>query len=221
MNDIWFISDTHFGHANILKYCNRPFASVEEMNEKIIENWNKVIKPGDRVFHCGDFGFGTADEMLAIFNRLRGQKYLIEGNHDDESLDPRLKWLWIKDTFNLKYGDKSYFLAHYAHRVWNKSFHGARHVFGHTHGMIKPWGWSCDVGVDCWDYAPVHIDTLEQLFAKLPRYVEEHSGSMPAGKIWQGRECMLSFKDAFFGDGTYDNVDPATLAKKDPDEFKK
>jgi calcineurin-like phosphoesterase family protein len=221
MNDIWFVSDTHFGHANIIKYCNRPFASVEEMNETMIENWNKVVKPGDRVFHLGDFGFGSAPEMAAIFNRLRGQKHLIEGNHDDESLDKSLRWVWIKDTYNLKAGEHSYFLAHYAHRVWNKSFHGARHLFGHTHGMIKPWGWSCDAGVDCWDYSPVHIDTVEKLFAKLPRFVEEHSGSMPAGEIWQGRKCMLSFEKAFFGDGTYDNVDPADVAKKDPDEFKK
>jgi calcineurin-like phosphoesterase family protein len=234
MNDIWFTSDTHFRHANIIKYCNRPFASPDEMDEKIIENWNKVVKPGDRVYHLGDFGWGDVDDLLKIYNRLRGQKYFIIGNHDKESLD--LPWIWQKDIFNLRYLETSYFLAHYAHRVWNKSFHGARHVFGHTHGMAKPWGWSCDVGVDSWEYAPVNIDTLEKLFAKLPRYVEEEANAATTDnsyggdrkdtilnrhQIWQGRECMLTFKDAFFGDGTYDKVDPDELAKKNPDEFKK
>jgi calcineurin-like phosphoesterase family protein len=232
-NNIFFTSDTHFGHANIIKYCNRPFikagvlddkgfpvVDVEAHDEKLIENWNKVVKAGDRVYHLGDFGFGKAENLLKVFNRLNGQKYLIEGNHDDSSLDERLEWIWIKDTHNLKVGDKSYFLAHYAHRVWNKSFHGARHVFGHSHGMIKPWGWSCDVGTDCWEYTPVHADTLEALFVKLPRYEESASGAMPDGQIWQGRECMLSFQRAFFGDGTYDNVDPDELVKKDPNDLK-
>lgn len=221
MSDIWFVSDTHFCHKNIIKYCNRPFASVDEMDTALIDNWNKVVKPGDRVYHLGDFGFAPAPKLVSIFDRLNGQKYLIEGNHDHESVDKSLKWIWIRDTYDLRFGDKYYFLAHYAHRVWNRSFHGARHLFGHTHGMAKPWGWSCDVGVDCWEYSPVNIDTLEQLFAKLPRYVEEEANASAGGQIWQGRQCMLSFKDAFFGDGKFDNVDPEQMAEKDPDSFKK
>ena len=221
MSDIWFTSDTHFCHTNIIKYCNRPFTHIDAMNEALIDNWNKVVKPGDRVYHLGDFGFANVGKLENIFNRLKGQKYLCEGNHDDESLDKRLGWVWIKDTYNLKVGDKSYFLSHYAHRVWNKSFHGARHVFGHTHGMAKPMNWSCDVGTDCWEFSPVNFDTLESLFAKLPRYTKDEANESAPGHIWQGRECMLSLQAAFFGDGTYDNVDPDVVAAKNPDEFKK
>lgn len=82
MSDTWFIGDTHFGHANILKYefVARPFATLEEMHEVMIERWNSVVKKGDKVFHLGDVAFGANN--LQILNRLNGGKRLILGNHD-------------------------------------------------------------------------------------------------------------------------------------------
>jgi hypothetical protein len=74
--------------------------------------------------------------------------------------------------------------------------------------------------VDCWNYAPVNIYTLEDLFGKIPRYIQDENIEQPDGHIWQGRECMLSFQRAFVGDGTYDNVDPDVLATKDPNDLK-
>jgi calcineurin-like phosphoesterase family protein len=219
MKNIWLVGDTHFYHTNIIKYCNRPFSSIDEMNEKLIENWNRVVKASDTVYHLGDFGFAKKELLLAAFKRLNGNKHLIRGNHDKDSL--KLPWASQHDLFDFSCDDKFYALCHYPLRTWNKSFHGARMCHGHTHGMLKPWGWSCDVGVDCWDFTPVNVDTLEQLFAKLPRYVEEEANASRGGQIWQGRQCMLTFKDAFFGDGTYDKVDPDEVAKKDPDTFKK
>lgn len=85
MSEIFFIGDTHFGHANILQYepIARPFDTVEEMNEAIIERWNKVVNKFDKVYHLGDFCFGR--ENLSIITRLNGQKRLILGNHDTYS----------------------------------------------------------------------------------------------------------------------------------------
>lgn len=216
MSNIWFTSDSHFCHKNIIQYSNRPFSSVEEMNEAMIANWNKVVDKNDTVYHLGDFGFAKRDILLNIFNRLNGNKHLVEGNHDSDAV--KLPWASKHDMYELKYKEKYYQLCHYPMRTWNKAFHGARSLFGHVHGTLKPFGFSCDVGVDCWNFTPVNIDTLEELFTNLPRYNgDDHA--MPEGKIWQGRDCMLSFKNSFFGDGKYDNVDPDVVANKDPNEF--
>ncbi len=85
MEKVWFIADTHFGHKAILNYEKRPFADVEEMDEKIIINWNSVVLPNDRVFVLGDFSLYGKEKTTEICNKLNGHKYLIIGNHDTES----------------------------------------------------------------------------------------------------------------------------------------
>ena len=82
---IFLISDSHFGHKNIIKYCNRPFDNVEDMNSTLIKNWNSVVDNEDYVYHLGDFGLGTKDELIAIGNKLNGHKILVMGNHDHMS----------------------------------------------------------------------------------------------------------------------------------------
>jgi len=79
--NIFFTSDTHFGHKNILKYCNRPFVNVEEMDEVMIERWNGRIGKNDSVYHLGDFSFSSNPKTY--FERLNGKKILIIGNHDN------------------------------------------------------------------------------------------------------------------------------------------
>ena len=89
MRDIWLISDTHFGHENILGFRHggrdgplirgSRFSSVEEMDEAMIENWNKTVKPGDKIYHLGDVFFGPKDEFIKKWKRLNGQKRLILG----------------------------------------------------------------------------------------------------------------------------------------------
>jgi calcineurin-like phosphoesterase family protein len=92
MSETWFIGDTHFGHANILKYekAARPFDSIEQMNEAIIDRWNAVVGEFDKVFHLGDFCFGSHN--IEIAKRLKGQKRLILGNHDVYNADQYLKY---------------------------------------------------------------------------------------------------------------------------------
>jgi calcineurin-like phosphoesterase family protein len=154
MNKVFITSDTHFGHANIIKYCNRPFNTIQEMDEKLIENWNSVVSQQDCVYVLGDFCFSRTPEQY--FNKLNGQKFLIKGNHDSRETY-KLPWGFVKDVYSLRYDQYEIWLSHYAHRSWPKSFHGTLHFYGHAHGGMPPFGRSCDVGVDCWNYTPTNI----------------------------------------------------------------
>jgi calcineurin-like phosphoesterase family protein len=78
---LYFTSDHHFWHTNIIKYCNRPFVSVEEMNEALIQNWNDLVLPEDEVYYLGDFSM-AARPVEIYTSRLNGIKYLVPGNHD-------------------------------------------------------------------------------------------------------------------------------------------
>lgn len=156
MTNIWFTSDQHYFHTNIIKYCNRPFASVKEMDQAMIEKYNSLVKPKDIVYHLGDFGYATSTAAY-----LNGVKHLIIGNHDWKILDDlKPHFVWCRDTFRLKINGNTFWLAHYPHRAWPQAFHGAYHLFGHVHGRLPDYGRSCDVGVDVWNYAPVHIDQI-------------------------------------------------------------
>jgi calcineurin-like phosphoesterase family protein len=86
LKNTWLTSDTHFFHENILKYCNRPFGSIEEMNEGLVKNWNSVVKPDDHVYHLGDFCFGNVEKWNWCLEpgRLNGHIHLILGNHDPD-----------------------------------------------------------------------------------------------------------------------------------------
>ena len=79
---IWFTSDTHWNHANIIKYCKRPFANVEEMDDALISNWNAVVDKGDHVYHLGDFCWGKRDGWIKYLKLLNGNIHIIKGNHD-------------------------------------------------------------------------------------------------------------------------------------------
>jgi len=167
---IHFTSDTHWGHNNIIKYSNRPFASVEDMNEALIANWNAVVKYDDTVYHLGDFAFLPYDKLKRIARRLNGTKHFIRGNHDKEIDKNKVDLLnsktfaSIQDYYELKHGGQMVCLFHYGQRVWNKSHHGSIMLYGHSHGSLPPFGKSVDVGVDCKEitpeYRPVSFDEV-------------------------------------------------------------
>lgn len=170
--NVWFTADLHFGHDNVINYCNRPFSFVEDMDEALIANWNSRVKPQDFVFCVGDFGFGSKESLKKIFNQLQGQKCLIKGNHDKEALS--LGWQWVKDYYelSLKDFDKKIILSHYAMRVWNGSYRGSLMLYGHSHGKLPGNTQSTDVGVDCWDYAPCNLDQILDRMSKSAPYFE-------------------------------------------------
>lgn len=78
----WFISDTHFSHTNIIRYTGRPFKSVEEMNQALINNWNTCIDNDDQVFFLGDFGLGSIEYLQRSYSQLKDDKICMRGNHD-------------------------------------------------------------------------------------------------------------------------------------------
>lgn len=161
---IWFTSDTHFGHKNIIRHCKRPFDSVEEMNEALIDNWNSVVKPNDEVYHLGDFAFHSKEaEVRQYFDRLNGRISILFGNHDDCKAISAVA-AWAGDVRTVKWEGHRFFLSHYAHRIWSKSHHGVYHLYGHSHGELPGVGRSMDVGVDAVGYYPI---SAEEVVAEL------------------------------------------------------
>jgi calcineurin-like phosphoesterase family protein len=164
---VWFTADTHFGHLNLIEYCNRPFINTDEMDEKLIDNWNSLVTPKDTVWHLGDFAFGkgvTVERVAAIYERLHGNKYFIEGNHD--ALLKRV--LLLNDTLDMlsryeeiKVEGQEIVLFHYGLRTWHHDLRGVWHLYGHSHGGLPPLGKSYDIGVDVWDYAPMSFASLK------------------------------------------------------------
>ncbi len=143
MNNIFFTSDHHFGHTNIIKFSERPFKDVQEMNEELIKRWNEKIQPNDRVYHLGDVGLGNADELGEILKQLNGKIYLIKGNHESAALKHANRFEWIKDYFELGVADedapngkRKIILLHYAMKVWRSSFRGTWHLYGHSPGSL-------------------------------------------------------------------------------------
>lgn len=154
MNTVWFTSDTHYYHKNIIEYSKRPFSSVDEMNERMIENHNDTVRPGDTVYFLGDFCFADDNKARAVLMRLNGNKNLILGNHDknirrkrNSFLGPRL-FTSIQDYQELNVDGQFIVLFHYGCRTWNRAHRGSWLLFGHSHGSLPPFGKSVDVGVD-------------------------------------------------------------------------
>jgi calcineurin-like phosphoesterase family protein len=124
------ISDPHFHHNNIIRYCNRPFSSVENMNSSLIINWNNVVGTDDLVVVNGDFMMGKYD--LGIFNYLKGKKILVKGNHDHKATY-ELGWESVHDIFEFRDNGKKVVMCHYPIEIWNEQSHSSVHLYGHVH----------------------------------------------------------------------------------------
>jgi len=170
---VWFTSDPHFGHKSILKYCDRPFNSVEEMDEGLIINWNSKVQKKDITVIVGDFGFGTPSlRLIEILNRLNGKIYHIQGNHD-KSITKKLlkqkKVLGSKQIECFKIPDSTqesgfgYVSAcHYPMLSWPHKGHGAIHVYGHWHDIDPQYHNSVNVCVDLNNYVPISYDEVKE-----------------------------------------------------------
>lgn len=178
---VFFTGDTHYGHSRIIEYSHRPFDDVDEMNEMLIQNWNSVVKPGDLVYHLGDFALCDAEHSTKIVKRLNGQKYLVFGNHDKALRKDKSflgHWIWAKDMADITVGSQRIVLLHYAMLVWNQSHRGAWQLHGHSHGSLEesPNRLQADVGVDCWNQFPVSFDELAKKMAKKNYKPVDHHG---------------------------------------------
>lgn len=172
MANIFFTSDHHFGHENIIKFCNRPFKDAREMNEELIKRWNEKIKPNDHVYHLGDFGLTYKENLAQIIDQLNGKIYLIVGNHESAALQNRKKFEWVKEYFELKVKDpdgqggyQRIMLFHYAMRTWRGEGRGNWHLYGHSHGNLPDLEdkYSFDIGVDNHDFYPLSYDEVKAI----------------------------------------------------------
>ncbi len=168
----WFIADTHFGHRRIIEYCKRPFANITEMDNSLINNWNKLVGKDDIVYHLGDFAFCcTLDYAWNCYKQLNGIKHLILGNHDDlalemESIRPGT-WASVDKLNEQIIYNQRIVMCHYPMATWRHAYKGTWQLYGHVHGSMKNNGKSIDVGVDCWDYAPVSFNQIKEKMANL------------------------------------------------------
>lgn len=176
--EIFFTSDLHLGHTNIIHHCKRPFSSTEEMDETLIQNWNKVVGPDDIAYILGDFALAHPRRIESYLGRLVGEKHLIRGSHDRKLQQNILaRFASIHDLLTIRVPDpdapgKQRFivLCHYAMRTWDHSHHGSWHLYGHSHGNLpeNPYSLSFDIGVDCWNYRPVsYAQVKEKMLASL------------------------------------------------------
>jgi calcineurin-like phosphoesterase family protein len=164
----FLIADTHFGHAGIIRLCNRPFADAQQMDAAMISCWNAAVRKDDTVIHLGDFAHRyPADKLPALFETLNGKKYLIKGNHDGkETL--ALPWQSVRDIAYASIDSQNLVLCHFAMRTWPRIRRGALMLFGHSHGRLPGNVQSCDVGVDVMGFAPVRLSTIKNYLATLP-----------------------------------------------------
>ena len=174
MNNKFYISDLHIGHQSILHLDNRPFATVEEMKNKIIENWNMVVDNKDYVYVLGDM-FWNNNDIAEVMPQLNGTKFLIKGNHDRINSEHKKYFEWIKDYAEIKDNQDHVVLFHYPIAHWKNADYGYVHLYGHIHSGrdTRPFNeykdkmkgrnlpYECyNVGCMLHNYKPV---TLEQL----------------------------------------------------------
>lgn len=164
---IWFTADTHLGHANIIRHCARPFASVVEMDAAIATAWNAVVRADDDIYHLGDFSFRSASSPDTYLRRLSGRKHLIHGNHDTDQCKASPLWTSSQQFAEVKADGVRLVLFHYGMRTWRGS--DAIHLYGHSHGRLPGDSQCCDVGVDAWaGFRPVSLAEIRRHLATLP-----------------------------------------------------
>jgi calcineurin-like phosphoesterase family protein len=161
---IYFTSDTHFGHKNIIKYCDRPYDNIENMNDDIITKYNSIVKPDDTVYHLGDFAFHTHPTNVGnILTKLNGSKHLIFGNHDRDFKGNYLKMGFLSANHYLEICD--IFLIHNPARIPKNNIKQV--LCGHVHQNWKIKDSIINVGVDVWNFFPVSITQIESEIQKI------------------------------------------------------
>lgn len=181
--NLYFTADSHFNHANIIKFCNRPFNSVEQMNETLIDNWNQVVGKDDIVFHLGDFCLGGAAEWTKLLDRLNGKIYLILGNHDLKNIRQGFiqRFEHVALQMFITVDKQKMYLSHYPFLCFEGGYKDIWQLFGHVHTRKNNTGIDAerlqylyptqyDVGVDNNNFKPV---SFEEVKAIIDRQVEQ------------------------------------------------
>lgn len=174
---IYFTSDLHFGHNNIIRFDNRPFTTVEEMDSELIRRWNNKVKKNDTVYILGDLSWYSAERTIEIVKQLSGHLRLLKGNHDKFLHNSESKKLFesIKEYDDIVVDNKRVILSHYPIHMYNHQFKGGVMLYGHVH-TTKSYDKtvefmnelnSCDipchmynVGTMLWNYEPIGLEEI-------------------------------------------------------------
>ncbi len=180
---VWFTADTHFGHTNIIRFCQRPFVDVEVMNHILIENWNSVVGEDDLVFHLGDFSVGGAAEWTNLLEKLHGRIILILGNHDMNNVNQGFmhRFLDVKTQMLISIGKQRIYLNHYPFLCYGGVYRNTWQLFGHVHTSPYRTGLDgsrldylfptqYDVGVDNNNFTPM---SFEQINIKIQEQINK------------------------------------------------
>lgn len=168
---IYFTSDLHFYHANVIKYSNRPFKDVNEMNYTLIKNINNTVLISDELYILGDFGFCSEEEAEGIIKQIQCKNlYYIFGNHDKPMKSPKVtKYFKSMDYYKeISFNKQRFILCHYPFIEWNAGHRGSIHLHGHCHGNLKYPDMLhnkkiFDIGSDVWHYYPVSAQHIINL----------------------------------------------------------
>lgn len=199
MSDIWFTSDWHLSHTNIIRYCDRPFDNTQHMNEQLVERHNRLVAPDDDVYVLGDVAMGRRTESLPWISRFNGQLHLISGNHDpcwahrykpsqaNKLQRARQQYMdagfaTIADTHQLNLGGTHVLLHHFPYAGDSKAKdryvdarpqdRGAWLLHGHVHELWRQNGRQINVGTDAWNYQPVHTEQILDLIDAGPQQLD-------------------------------------------------
>jgi calcineurin-like phosphoesterase family protein len=167
--------------------CNRPFDSMEQMNDALIQNWNSYVTDRDEIYILGDFIFKRSGiGANEIIKKLKGKKYLIKGNHDkfvDHSSFNKNSFEWIRDYYVLDYNKLKFVLFHYPIFEWDGYFRDSIHLYGHVHhGGSSPEQCkrfeilgkrAINVGVDVHEYYPVSIEAIIKMAENIPHNLDD------------------------------------------------
>lgn len=179
---LFFTSDTHFNHANILRFCDRPWNTIEEHDQALIDNWNSVVGPDDTVFHLGDFCFGGYPKWKAIREQLNGHIILIKGNHCDKNMTAGVQQLFDYVTYQMRItiNGQTVYLNHFPFLCFahgNPELYSDNNLFlqcfGHVHSGPMSSSDDCgrlqylyptqyDVGIDNNNYFPISWEELNK-----------------------------------------------------------
>lgn len=165
---IWFSADLHLGHHNIIKYCNRPFSTSQEMDKKIISNFQSVIKKGDLLYLLGDLSWSTYKFSEFMEQMPTKEFHVVWGNHDKHNRRARLPWRSENELSALTIEGQYVVLCHYALRTWNGKGRGAFQLYGHSHGTLPGEGRQMDVGVDTNNFFPYSWDDIKERLSGIP-----------------------------------------------------
>lgn len=189
---IWFTSDLHFYHKNIIKYSDRPFDNIYHMNDVLVDNWNSVIGVNDLVYYLGDFAFCSKKWATEMCSKLNGEKILIKGNHDGST--QRMLDIGFKEVYNkleLNIAGEKVLLCHYPYKgveaeereqhvgeenreekLRNKrpDDNGEWLLHGHIHNYWKFKGRMINMSTEMWNYTPVSLKTIENIIKEGPKY---------------------------------------------------